>query len=354
MNDHLASLPRAVALALSLAACGSATTPTSTPADASRDVSAAQPDVVTTDAGAPEDVPPARDVAAADRYEPPVEMSSCDALQPGTVSNFMVDGLARSFILTLPNGADAPGGRWPVVFQWHGAGDNAANFNGLLAGQVNNAAMPFILVTPVSTRLLPTTMPIGFEWEQLQARGPNREARLFDAVLNCVRQRYGLDDDRVYTVGFSAGALMSDLLGVLRGDRLAGVVAFSGGYFANPDNPPTLGSLRAFVSWPEPFATNRYAQMIAVGGARDTYPLVIAQARFDLYAANDVPWLTAAGHDVVACDHNMGHTIPRALMGPAIVQFISAHRRGGGASPWAAGLPSGYPEYCQYHPGAGR
>lgn len=347
MHHHLASLSRAVALVLSLSACGSATTPASNAADAS--VADVQTAADTPAANAPADVPAARDVIVADRYEPPVEASSCDALQPGTVANFMVDGLARSFILTLPNGASAPGGRWPVVFQWHGAGDNAANFNGLLAGQVNNSAMPFILVTPVSTRLLPTTMPIGFEWEQLQARAPNREARLFDAVLRCVQERYGLDEDRVYTVGFSAGALMSDLLGVLRGDRLAGIVAFSGGYFANPDNPPTLGSLRSFVAWPELITPNRYAQMLVFGGDRDTYPLVIAQARFDLYAANDVPWLTAAGHDVVACNHNMGHTIPRALMGPAIVQFLSAHRRGGGASPWAAALPSTFPDYCQYH-----
>ena len=40
--------------------------------------------------------------------------------------------------------------------------------------------------------------------EQLRARNPNREARLFDAVLGCLDRRWGVDRDRVYTVGFRA------------------------------------------------------------------------------------------------------------------------------------------------------
>jgi predicted esterase len=237
-----------------------------------------------------------------------------------------------------------------VVFAWHGAGDNAASFNRVLSGQVNNSAMPFILVTPVSRRLVP---PAGLEWEQLQARGPNGDARLFDAVLQCVGQRYGLDEDRVYTGGFSAGAIMSDLLGVIRGDRLAAIAAFSGGYFANPENPPTLGAARGFVAWPEPSTTNRYPQLIAFGGERDFISLVVAQARFDQYAANDVPWLNAAGHDVIVCNHGAGHTVPPALLGATLVGFFQSHPRGTRRSPWGMTPPSNLPSYCRYSRGAG-
>ncbi|MBK6533408.1 MAG: hypothetical protein IPF99_28615 [Deltaproteobacteria bacterium] len=150
----------------------------------------------------PEDVPPMviDDVPDPDVAEPPL-VGACDALALGwsLVPRRLLD---RSFILTLPPGATAPGGRWAVVFNWHGLGDSAPNMNPLFAGEVGNAAMPFILVTPVSTRLGPTTSPLGLEWENLRATTPNREARLFDAVLRCLDQRWGVDRDRVYTATF--------------------------------------------------------------------------------------------------------------------------------------------------------
>ncbi len=295
-----------------------------------------------TDASTATDTAPAPDVT-----EPPVMASSCDDLHAGTVTNFMVDGTPRSFILTLPTGATAAGGSWPVVFNWHGLGDTATNFNGLMATQVNNATMPFILVTPESTHLGPTTMPVGLDWDQLNVMLPNREARLFDAVVGCLNTRFGVDRDRVYTMGFSAGAIMSDLLGVLRGDQLAAVVSYSGGYFANPENPMTLGSLASFVSWPDLTTRNAYPQLMLHGGMTDTFSLVIATARFNVFAANDSTWLRARGHDVILCDHSGGHRVPTAVMGRQVVEFFAAHRRGA-ASTWGTGLPADYPAYCAF------
>lgn len=332
--------------------CGSSTASPSPSPDASTDVSAVDTSVVadngapdvpsTPDAVTPVDVAPPPDVT-----EPPLMTSSCDDLHAGTVDGFMVDGMARSFILTLPTGATAPGGTWPVVFNWHGLGDTARNFNGLMASQVNNTSMPFILVTPESTGLGPTTTPVGLDWDQLNVMPPNREARLFDAVVGCLNTRFGVDRDRVYTMGFSAGAIMSDLLGVLRGDQLAAVVSFSGGYFANPDNPATLGALRSFVSWPDLTTRNPYPQLMLHGGMTDTFSLVVATARFNVFAANDSTWLRARGHDVILCDHGGGHRVPAGVMGRQVVEFFAAHRRGM-PSTWGAGLPADYPAYCAF------
>lgn len=305
------------------------------------------------DAGsvAPEDVPAAAvDVPATDVVEPPVVSGPCDGFVSGTVTGFRVDDLDRSFILTLPTGATGTGGRWPVVFNWHGLGDSAPNMNQLFAGEVNNAAMPFILVTPVSTRLGPTTSPLGLDWENLRAMTPNREARLFDAVVRCLDERYGVDRDRLYTVGFSAGAIMSDLLGVLRGSQIAAVASYSGGYFSNPDNPATLGALRTYPQWPTLNSSARYAQLLMHGGDSDTFNLFVATARFNVFAANDLPYLTARQHEVVFCDHSRGHTVPPALLGARVVQFFAAHPRNVTTSPWAAALPTGWPSYCAYHP----
>ncbi len=340
---------------LALAGCGSstATPPTAdagttpdTPAvmdtPAAEDVVTAVDAPVAVDAAPPEDVP-----------EAPVEVGGCDALAAGTATGFTVDGTERSFILTLPAGATGTGGSWPVVFNWHGLGDNPANMNQLLAGQVDNPTMPFILVTPASTGLGPTTNPLGLEWEQLRARNPNREARLFDAALTCLDRRWGVNRDRVYTVGFSAGAIMSDLLGVLRGDQLAAVVTYSGGYFSNPANPATLGALRNFVGWPALSPAARYPQLLLHGGARDTFNLTLATARFDQFAMNDLAYLNAAGHDVVLCAHGGGHTVPTGVLGGRLVEFFAAHPRTTPRTPWRTALPTGWPSYCQAHPAPG-
>ncbi len=337
----------ALALVL-LTGCGSdPASPAVTP-DASVDTPAVDTSVDTPAVDAPATTDAVVDAEPpADAQKPPLMTGSCDDLHAGTVTGFMVDGAARTFILSLPSGATAPGGHWPVVFNWHGLGDTATNFNGLMSTQVNNATMPFILVTPESTHLGPTTQPVGLDWDELLVTTPNREARLFDAVMGCLDTRFGVDRDRVYTMGFSAGAIMSDLLAVLRGDQLAAVVTYSGGYFANPANPMTLGALSSFVSWPDLTTRNAYPQLMLHGGMTDTFSLVVATARFNVFAENDQSWLRARGHDVIVCDHSGGHRVPGALMGRQVVEFLAAHRRGV-ASTWGAGLPSDYPSYCAF------
>ena len=298
---------------------------------------ATTPDTTLDTSGTAADTGTADDVKTA---HPPL----CGALKAGLVTNFSVDGEPRAFMLSLPDGAE-DGGPWPVVFNWHGYGDTAFNMNMLLLSEVDDPAFPFILVTPDDLNLQP---PDGLDWDMLTVNDPNREARLFDEVLGCIDERYGVDPDRVYSVGFSAGAITSDMLGALRGDQLAAVVSFSGAYFSNPDTAALLGTLSGFVSWPEPVEAS-YAQLMSYGGPNDSFAMVVVTLQFDQAALGDAPYLTARGHDVVLCNHNQGHTIPAALMAPRIVEFLEAHPRGV-PSPFMAGLPAGYPDYCEAMP----
>lgn len=309
---------------------------------------AGTPDQAGTDATAPEDVAAAPDVATPRDVatRPETVDPQCAALQPGTNSGFMVDGTARTFILHVPTDAETAG-PWPVVFNWHGFGDSASNMAQLLSGAVNGS-YPFLLVTPDDLNLQP---PSGMDWDVLSVAQGSQEVRLFDEVLECLDQRYGVDWDRIHTVGFSAGAIASDLLGVMRGDQLASVVSFSGAYFANPDTHAQLGMLGSYVTWPAMSGTNPYAQLIAYGGTGDNYSLYVTTLQFDEAASTDSDFLAGRGHDLVICNHESGHTIPGAFMSGQITTFLADHPRSTSSPYLTDGLPANFPAYCSTRAG---
>ena len=277
----------------------------------------------------------------------PVEVDPhCAALVEGNNVAFMVDGVERSFMLGLPERSTLAG-PWPVVFNWHGFGDSAANMHGFLKWNVNDETYPFILVTPEDTGLMP---PAGMDWNILKVTdGPGtKEARLFDEVLTCIDQVYGVDWDRVHVVGFSAGSIMADLLGVVRGDVIASLATFSGVYFSNTPNKDALGAIGGLITWPEMTTENTYSQLLIHGGPTDNYNLSITTLQFNESGERDVEYLRGRGHDIIHCNHGGGHTIPNT-MGPwNAVRFLEAHPKGGKLT-WTS-LDGDWPEYCSLKP----
>jgi hypothetical protein len=234
-----------------------------------------------------------------------------------------------------------------VVFNFHGFGDTAPNMANILSGSVNDASHPFILVTPEDLGALP---PNGMDWQILKVTDKNPEVQLFDEILTCLDQVYGVDRERVHAVGFSAGAIMCDLLGVMRGDQLASIISFSGTYFSNPPNKEALDNFAALVTWPEMTAGSTYTQLLVHGGAADNYNLSLTTLKFGENGKRDVPYLNGLGHDVIHCDHGGSHTIPNFFWGIPLVRFFDAHPRGVAAT-WAdSGLPANWPTYCVAKP----
>ncbi len=273
--------------------------------------------------------------------------SACATLHEGTNEGFMVDGEPREFVLNLPSNVDA-GGPWPVIFNWHGLGDTAQNMSGLVSGMVDNAVMPFIAVTPEDTNVV--VMGMQADWAVFQVTADNKEARLFDEVLACLDQLYGVNTSHVHSLGFSLGGIVTDMLGTIRGDQLASIATYSGGYWSNPENlDPTIS---AVVSWPEYTTTNQYAQMFVHGGTDDAYSLVIYTIHFDQYAVNDTAFLNGRGHDAILCDHGSGHTVPSSIYADKLVEFFADHPLGTVDSPYANdGLPPNFPGYCEFQAG---
>ncbi len=275
----------------------------------------------------------------------------CANLVDGWNYEFPVDGLTRSFIISLPQNVEN-GGPWPVIFNWHGMGMTADQMEPFIGYYVDNEVMPYIGVTPEDTNIQP---PYGMDWDNLLVNEPNQELRLYDEVLECIDQKWGVDRDHIHTMGFSAGAFMSDLLGTARGEEIASVVAFSGGYINNGENTDDVPAfLSGFFGWPDYNVEHRYAQFIAHGDTTDIYgPIMGYSLKFSEFAVSDTQFLNDRGHDIILCNHGGGHDIPASMQNFAPIRFFADH-------PWEVedslyateGLPSEFPDFCEFYEGA--
>lgn len=265
--------------------------------------------------------------------------------------------IERTFLLKLPTTIDDKKG-WPVIFNFHGYGDTAANFEGLLSSYVNNTEMPFILVTPEDTNLAINQFPpAGVDWDILDLGNGSIEVEMFDAILACIEEKWGVDEDHIHLAGFSAGSITSDSIGVMRGDQIASIFTYSGAYFSDAKAKTDLGSMAAgFITWPEMTTTNKYAQAMmhgAEGDANCTSPTVCDKwggsgffINFNHMARFNANYLTGMGHTVIICDHNGGHT-NLGLSSQQMLEFFRDHPRGTTVSPYATDWPENYPEYCK-------
>jgi len=275
--------------------------------------------------------------AEVEEVEEKIVSEACQALEYGFNENFMVDGEARAFLLHWPDYASVTGPH-PVIFNWHGLGDTAGNMAGLLMHDINNDVMPFILVTPDDDNLVPLD---GLDWAILTVNDENKDVRLYDEIMVCLKQRFEIDENHIHTTGFSAGGIMSDALAVARADEIASVATYSGIYFSNPLNDTGIDN------WAELETDNKFAQMLVHGGATDRMQVSLLDIRFNEMGINDVGYLAGKGHDVVHCPHGGGHTLPIGIRAEQLIQFFKDHPKGSNGTPYNTdGIPESFPSYC--------
>jgi predicted esterase len=272
---------------------------------------------------------------------------ACDFVGEGMNFSFVVDGEGRQFILRLPTSATYDG-PFPVIFNWHGLGGTAAQMDQLVAPYVNDPTFPSIVVTPEDTDY--TSLGADLDWDIFKVNAvTNREARLFDEILLCLQKRYRIDSLHIHSLGYSMGAILTDMLGTIRGQQLASIATFSGGYFSNSVNVASLGSLASMVSWPSPTHSNSYAQVILHGGTSDVFTFDPITVHFDAFAASDTAYLNRLHHDVILCNHGGGHTAPVVGFDAGqVLEFFKTHPKGTFNSPYQTGLPADYPTYCTF------
>ena len=119
------------------------------------------------------------------------------------VMRWQVDGEAREAIVYAPaaaRGRDAV----PLVLSFHGYGDNMQNF------QYTNVHVVWPEAIVVYFQGLERRS--GLPGWQVERGGVDRDLKLVDVALASLRERYNIDDDRIYATGFSNGGMFTYLL----------------------------------------------------------------------------------------------------------------------------------------------
>jgi len=300
---------------------GTATDPGGNPADEkSADVQPA--DVPVT----PEEIVP--DVPAVPQPAQPKKYSggTCPTLVSGK-NTMKMGGLVRSFELYLPPNP-APGAA--VVFVWHGNGDTPKNIAQFFGADSVTKENNLIMVSPYNccgenhTECCDMTTT----WNFGKYSQNDKDLALFDDILSCLDQQGDIDNTRVYTAGFSAGALWSTYLVLHRAEYIAAAAIFSGGTgMVIPYEKPAY-PLPALLAW---------------GGPNDTYMNMI---KFEEMMKEFSGKLQADGHFVIECNHGLGHNVPYGAT-TWLFKFLLVHSWKDGSSPLAqTGLGSDFPDYC--------
>ncbi len=161
------------------------------------------------------------------------------ALAQGTTMTWTVDGVARTALVFAPQ-PTAVGGPSPVIFAFHGHGGTSQT---AATGMHFQTLWPeAIVVYPQGLKTPSKVDPNGnFPGWQVVLGQPNlgdRDLNFFDAMLAGLKEKFSVDEKRIYATGFSNGAIFSYLLWAERGKTLA-ALGICAGRLVSPE-PLTL------------------------------------------------------------------------------------------------------------------
>lgn len=260
----------------------------------------------------------------------------CTPIGAGTAA-IVVNGIPRLFDVQLP----ANTSNMALLFQWHGWNQLPGDFKNQIvydppAGQwkafdPNAFPMPLMIVTPYSMKLLP---PVGLDWDIVDG---STDTPFFEAMLQCIEQQYNIDKTRVYSFGFSAGSVFTNLLSAKYPKLFAATISESGVWFNDPVQQKTITVPIMPWKWPALNPAEGGNVLLTHGGPNDQVKPIVDLEKANIAA---IPYLHAGGYTVTECTHNFGHTLAPDLTQTMIYQYMWAHRLG---APPLAALPGSFP-----------
>ena len=246
----------------------------------------------------------------------------CPDLSVSASTSMESSGEEREFTVVVPEGGAVDA---PVVFFFHGLSspdqtpDPAEYMVEALDMQSLADDEGVIIIAPVA----PIWEMYGYEFFMWHLEPDiDSDLVLFDDLRSCVAQQHDVDLTRLHAIGFSGGALFTTRVLGERSGTLASALELSGGVdltiptfdeeipqYTTPDN----------VDLPVALIT---------GGEEDVWPST-SYAIVDFEDASDVlaDYLLEDAHDVVRCQHDAGHDVPRKAWNLTI-DWVKHHQMG--------------------------
>ena len=256
---------------------------------------------------APQDGSTTGEDATTAQASPAARSTGCGEAAAGTNQferdTISSDGQEREYYLRIPKNYD-PQRAYPLVFRFHGSGGNG------ISGGLD------IEASSRDDALIVSPSGLNERWS-FRAEGP--DVVLFDTLLRELSATLCIDQRRVFTYGFSAGATFANLLACTRSEWVRGVVAVSGGTRADNCGGPVAAMII--------HGKNDEVVVPAEGeAARDQY-LALSGCGTENAPQEPEPCVAYAGCDdsapVMYCATNSGHNPQGAFSGPAAWNFFS-------------------------------
>jgi polyhydroxybutyrate depolymerase len=159
------------------------------------------------------------------------------------IMNWTVDGVKREALVFSP-APTTSNVKHPMVFGFHGHGGNMQGTSQLM--HIQTVWPEAIVVYPQGLKTKAPHDPQGDRpgWQQTTGIYGDRDLKFFDQMVATLRQKYLVDDKRIYTTGFSNGAVFSYLLWAERSNVIAAIGEVAGRLF----DPEHLTQPRAVLA----------------------------------------------------------------------------------------------------------
>jgi len=241
----------------------------------------------------------------------------CASLAQAKVMTWTIDGVKREAIVFAPK--NAANAKSPVVFSFHGHGDDMENFSGV---EIQSYWREAIVVYPQglpSSRDGSNSSDGLSGWQTRAGQYADRDLKLVDAILADLRQRYHVDDTRIYATGFSNGAGFSFLLWAERPKIFAAFAPVAGRIHASVhlSGPKPLLQIAGTQDGNIPFGEQKAAMEAARRENSATGP-------GQPCGSGCVLFTSTKGAPVMTVIHGGGHIYPEGTS-QMIVRFFKEH-----------------------------
>ena len=147
--------------------------------------------------------------------------------QAGILMHWTIDGVQREALVFAP-APTTVAVKHPLVFGFHGHGGKAQGT--AMQMHIQTLWPQAIVVYPQGLLTPVPNDPSGTKpgWQTNAGEQGDRDLKLFDAMVATMKQKYGVDPRRIYSTGFSNGAVFSYLLWAQRPKAIAAIAEVAG------------------------------------------------------------------------------------------------------------------------------